>query len=594
MNHDVAARLRSAKRFAPAAVNVEERADGAVILRSPKPLGAYPPALGAHLVRWAKEAPARAFLLERRDGQWRGVTYGEALERVRSIAQWLLDRGLTAKTPVLLLSDNSVAHALVQLAAMHVGIPAAPVSPAYSLLSKDFAKLRLVVDLLQPGAVFYDDDARFEPALAKLPPIPRLSLADALATTATSKVDDALSAVDPETVAKILFTSGSTGTPKGVVNTQRMLCSYQQAIAETWPFLDERAPVVVDWLPWSHTFGGNHNFNMVLRAGGTLYIDNGKPAPGLFDKTVAALEEISPTMYFNVPRGFDLLAGALERDRQLATTFFRELDVLFYAAAALPQATWSRLTKVASEVGATDVSFVAAWGSTETSPLVTQVHFPIDRAGVIGLPAPGCELKLAAAGPGSTKTEMRVRGPNITPGYWSRGEIVPAVRDEEGFLPTGDAGRLEDRANPERGVVFDGRLAENFKLASGTWVAVGELRVMLLDACAPLVSDAVIAGENRDFIGVLLFPAPNAPADGLRERVAACLAAHDATHPANSQAVLRARLLDEPPSIDAGEITDKGYLNQRAVLDRRRADVDALFADPCPADVIAIRRAPPE
>jgi feruloyl-CoA synthase len=359
-----------------------------------------------------------------------------------------------------------------------------------------------------------------------------------------------------------------------------MLCSNQQAIAETWPFLDYRAPVVVDWLPWSHTFGGNHNFNMILRAGGTLYIDNGKPAPGLFDKTIAALNEVSPTMYFNVPRGFELLAGALERDPDLAKTFFRELDVLFYAAAALPQATWKRLEAVAGP----DVSFVAAWGSTETSPLVTQVHFPIERAGVIGLPAPGCALKLALAG---TKTEMRVKGPNITPGYWSKGEVLPAPRDDEGYLPTGDAGRMEDPAHPERGVVFDGRLAENFKLTSGTWVAVGELRVMLLDACAPLVTDAVIAGENRDFIGVLLFPAPNATLEDIAKR----LRAHNVKHTSNSQLIARARLLTEPPNIDAGEITDKGYINQRAVLDRRASDVEALFAEPCAGDVIELRRA---
>lgn len=568
-------------RFAPAAVSVEQRDDGTTILSSPSPLEAYPDALGAHLLRWATLAPKRAFLLERRDGEWRGVTYAEALTAVRSIAQWLLDRGLGPRTPVLLLSDNSVAHALVQLAAMHVGVPAAPVSPAYSLVSQDFAKLKLVVGALGPGAVFYGDDPRFEPALSQLPPLPRLSFDEARATIASPAVDDAFARVTGDSIAKVLFTSGSTGIPKGVVNTQRMLCSNQQAIAQTWPFLDHRPPVVVDWLPWSHTFGGNHNFNMVLRAGGTLYIDSGKPAPGLFDRTVAALAEISPTMYFNVPRGFELLAGALEQDAALAETFFRELDVLFYAAAALPQATWSRLAKIAGP----EVSFVAAWGSTETSPLVTQVHFPIDRAGVIGLPVPGCELKLAAPkAPGGTKTEMRVRGPNITPGYWSRGELVPAAFDDEGFLPTGDAGRFEDPAYPERGVVFDGRLAENFKLASGTWVAVGELRVTLLDACTPLVTDAVIAGENRDFIGVLLFPAPGATVEAIAER----LAAHNTKHPANSQVVLRARLLGAPPSIDAGEITDKGYLNQRAVLTRRAALVERLHDGTTHPDVIVI------
>jgi feruloyl-CoA synthase len=582
-SRDIALLLRGWNRFAPAEVKVERRPDGAMVLSSPRALDAYPASLGRHLMRWADRAPMRPFLLERKDGSWGGPTYADALAQVRSIGQWFLDRGLTAKTPVLLLSDNSVAHAIVQLAAMHVGVPAAPVSPAYSLASKDHAKLRAVVEQLGPGAVFYADDHRFEPALTKLPPIPRLAFAEALKTSPTAAVEEAFARVGPDTIAKILFTSGSTGSPKGVVNTHRMLCSNQEAIARNWLFLERRAPVVVDWLPWSHTFGGNHNFNMILRAGGTLYIDSGKPAPGLFDQTIAALKEISPTMYFNVPRGFELLAGALERDAELAETFFRELDILFYAAAALPQATWTRLSNVAERHNA-NVSFVAAWGSTETSPLATQVHWSIDRAGVIGLPAPGIDLKLAAVG---TKLELRVRGPNITPGSWQRGDVIPAALDEDGFLPTGDAGRLEDPQAPDRGVVFDGRLAENFKLASGTWVAVGELRVMLLDACAPLISDAVIAGENRDALGVLLFPAPGADAAAIQAK----LEAHNAKHPANSHYIARARLLGEPPSIDAGEITDKGYLNQRAVLDRRQSDVSALFAEDCAfPDVIDLMR----
>lgn len=573
---DLAARFALASRFAPARVNVDRRADDSFVLTSPLPLGEYPRALGEHLVRWAEQAPMRPFLLERSGGAWTGVTYGDALASVRSIAQALLDRGLGPRRPIMLLSDNSVAHALVQLAAMHAGVPAAPISPAYSLASRDHAKLRLIAETLDAGAVFCANDQRFDPAVAALG-LPTVDFEAAARTTPTSRVDEAFAAIGPDTVAKILFTSGSTGTPKGVVNTQRMLCSNQQAIARNWLFLDERPPVIVDWLPWSHTFGGNHNFNMVLRAGGTLYIDKGKPAPGLFEHTVTALGEISPTLYFNVPRGYELLAGALEKDEPLARTFFKELDVLFYAAAALPQTTWTRLAAVAKRVGAEHVSFTAAWGSTETSPISTQVHFPIERAGVIGLPMPGTDLRLAAQG---AKLELRVRGPNVTPGYWTRGTITPPSLDEEGFLHTGDAGRLEDPADPTRGVVFDGRLAENFKLASGTWVLVGELRLALLDACAPLVSDAVIAGENREALGALLFPSPAGLAldrATLESQLGEKLARYNASAGSNSRAIARIRILDEPPSIDAGEITDKGYINQRAVLDRRAADVEALF-----------------
>ncbi len=393
-------------------------------------------------------------------------------------------------------------------------------------------------------------------------------------------VDAAFAHVGPDTIAKVLFTSGSTGAPKGVVNTHRMLCSNQQAIATTWPFLAERPPVVVDWLPWSHTFGGNHNFFMVLWHGGTLYIDEGKPAPGAFEHTVANLRELSPTAYFNVPRGFDMLVARLEEDAELAATFFRDLDVVFYAAAALSQPTWERLEAVSKKVRGAKVTMVSAWGSTETSPLVTQVHFPIDRAGVIGLPAPGCELAFVPSGTTGSKLEMRVRGPNVSPGYWrAGGAIEPSPRDEHGFYPMGDAGRLADETDPTKGVVFDGRTAENFKLTSGTWVHVGELRIAIVGACAPLVQDAVLTGHDRDEIGLLVFPS----AEGLRHpelaaELRARIESFNAGRPGTSSRIARMTILEEPPSIDAGEITDKGYINQRAVLDRRAALVLELHA----------------
>jgi feruloyl-CoA synthase len=521
--------------------------------------------IGDWLVRWAREAPDRTFLAERRAGAWVRVTYAQALARVRGLAQALLDRGLSASRPLAILSGNSIEHALLALAAMHAGVPVAPVSPAYSLASKDHAKLRALIDVLRPGAV-WAHGAAFAPALRALGVSP-LELTE----VAPTSVDEAFAAVTPDTVAKILFTSGSTGTPKGVVNTHRMLCSNQAAIAAGWPFLADRPPVIVDWLPWSHTFGANHNFNMILAHGGTLYIDDGKPAPGAFDATLANLREVPSTLYFNVPRGFDMLAGALETDAELRATFFRDLELVFYAAAALSPATWDRLAAVAARAGA-NPAMVSAWGSTETSPLVTQVHFPIDRAGVIGLPAPGLALAFAPSG---DKLEMRVRGPSVTPGYWlPGGAIEPAPVDELGFYPMGDAGRLADDDHPERGVVFDGRTAENFKLASGTWVHVGELRIALIAACSPLVADAVITGHDRHEIGALVFATPGSDATALAEGLRRC----NAGRTASSTRIARVLVLAEPPSIDAGEITDKGYLNQRAILSRRAADVARLYA----------------
>jgi feruloyl-CoA synthase len=602
--------------FAPPAVEVTPLADGGCVLRSPQALGPYGRCVGEYLVHWGTTTPEQLFLAERAtDGGWRELRYGEALAQVRAIGQALLRRRLGADRPIAILSDNSIDHALLTLAGMYVGVPVAPVSPSYSLASRDYAKLRHVLGLLKPGLIFVQDGAKFAPALAaidrgeaeivsaggsaagqKTTPFPKL-----VATQPQPQVDNAYRAVTPDTVAKILFTSGSTDLPKGVINTQRMLCANQQAIAQIWPFLAEKPPVIVDWLPWSHTFGGNHNFNMMLRHGGTICIDEGKPALGLVERTVANLAEISPTIYFNVPRGYDMLLPRLESDAALRASFFRRLDLIFYAAAALPQNLWERLEEVAFAARGERVRMVSSWGATETAPLVTSVHFEMERAGVIGLPVPGVLLKMV---PNAGKMELRVRGPNVTPGYYKRDDLTAAAFDDEGYYKIGDAGRFAVPNEPIRGIEFDGRIAEDFKLLSGTWVHVGGLRVKAIAAGAPVIQDCVVTGHDRADVGLLIFPNPvgcrslcpdapgNAPLAALiervevRQRIAAALAALANDGSGSSTYPTRALLMAEPPSGDANEITDKGYINQRAVLLRRAALVERLYADKPEADVI--------
>ena len=569
-------------RFAPPKVEVEKRADGTTLLRSPQKLDPYARCVTEWLVQWSDRAPERVFLAQRSpSGSWRKLTYRETYGAVRRIAQALLDRGLGPERPVAILSDNGVDHALLALGAMHVGIPVAPVSPAYSLMSKDFGKLKYIFDLVRPGLVYTADPQKFAPALAAVGAT-STPVAELLETNPGSTQEREFSKVRPQSVAKILFTSGSTGIPKGVINTHRMLCANQQMLAQAWPFVEDQAPVVVDWLPWNHTFGGNHNFNLVLRNGGTMYVDGGKPVPGLVDTTAHNLREVSPTLYFNVPRGYDLLLPFLERDAELRRNFFRDLGVLFYAAAALPQNLWDRLKLLATTEGRAP-AMLSAWGSTETAPLATSVHFPMQRAGVIGLPVAECELKLV---PSAGKLEVRVRGPNVTPGYYKREDITRAAFDEEGFYRIGDAVKFAEPNDPAKGIVFDGRVAEDFKLSTGTWVHVGAVRVKLIAAADPLIQDAVITGQDRTEIGALVFPSPGTKdmsPDAIRSRLSAVLA-QLAQEGGSSMYPRRLLLMTEPPSIDANEITDKGYMNQRAVLERRAAFVEKLYGDS--ADVI--------
>ncbi len=595
--------------FAEPRTERAQRDDGSFVLRSPVPLGPHARRVGDWLAHWAEHAPDRVFLADRSGpgGTWRKLGYAAALDLVQRIAAGLVDRGAGPEKPVMLLSDNAVDNGLLQLAAMQVGAPAAPVSPAYSLMSGDHGKLKRIAALLKPELVYAADGAAFARALeairgdcgavylgSAVDAVPGAhDFAELAAARPDARVDQAFLGTGPDTVAKILFTSGSTGEPKGVINTQRMLTANQQMSAQVWPFLTERPPVLVDWLPWHHTFGGNYTFNLVLSNGGTLYVDNGKPAPGLFERTIANLKSVSPTISYNVPRGYAVLLDAMEADDALRESFFRDLDMIFYAAAALPQNLWQRLEAQSMKARGALVPMVSAWGSTETAPLVTAVHYRIDRAGNIGLPTPGNELKFV---PNGEKLEMRVRGPNVTPGYWKRPDLTKAAFDEEGFYRIGDAGQLADEAHPEKGVLFDGRVAEDFKLTSGTWVNVGPLRIAAIAACEPVIQDAVVTGHDRDEIGLLVFASPagcrqaiGADAAGLSDAETIAhpalrvflterLAAMNAAAGGASRRIARALVLDSPPSIDANEITDKGYINQRAVLAHRAEAVQRLYA----------------
>jgi feruloyl-CoA synthase len=597
--------------FASPAISVDRRADGSIIVKSTVPLQPAARCVGDWLEHWARQRPEKIFLGERAnaDAPWTMVTYSEALRQVRAAASWVLAQGLSAQRPLVILSDNSIDHALLALAAMHAGVPAAAISPAYSLVSKDFDKLKSMIALLDPGAIYVSGTKPFAAALAAIKPLHSAVIvtgdADGggviafrliAATPETDAVAKAFATVGPDTIAKFLFTSGSTGTPKSVINTQRMLTSSQQAKAQTWAFLENADDelVILDWLPWSHTFGANHNFNLVLRNGGTLYIDGGKPAPGLFATSLANLRSVMPTVYFNVPRGFDMLISALRDDDALRRRFFGEVKFAFYAGAALPQNLWDAMEELSVRTVGRAMPMVSAWGSTETSPLATDCHFQARRSGNIGVPIPGTELKLVPSG---DKLEVRVRGPNVTPGYWKAPELTAQAFDAEGFYLIGDAVTFADPDRPELGLFFDGRVAEDFKLNSGTWVSVGTLRVAGITALAPLAQDIVVSGHGGDHVRFLVFPniaACRAQA-GLpdsadaneaigHEKVRAAIAAGLAKLKAQSGGgssthATRALLLAEPASVDGGEITDKGYVNQRAVLTRRAAAVAALEDD---------------
>ncbi len=603
--------------YGDVAVIREPLPDGATLLRAAAPLQAYEPSLAQMFRAAHAAAPARVFLAERgptADG-WRKLTYAQARPIVDALAQALIERGLGAERPVMILSGNAIDHALLMLAGYTAGIPVAPVSVAYSLQSQDHAKLRQIFDLLRPGLVYVADTAPFGRALAALDltgvelaasrngaNLERVTPFDQLAASRPGPaMARACAAIGPDTIAKFLFTSGSTGAPKGVINTHGMLTANQQQIVQIWPFLTEQPPVLVDWLPWNHTFGGNHNFNLVLRHAGTFYIDAGKPMPALVGETVRNLSEISPTVYFNVPAGYAALLPHLERDGAFAKNFFAKVRFIFYAGAALPQDLWTRLEAAAVRAIGARIPLISSWGTTETAPLATACHFLTDRSGMIGVPAPGVEVKLA---PGDGKLEARVRGPNVTPGYWKQPDLTVAAFDAEGYYRPGDAVRFADADDVAKGLMFDGRLVEDFKLATGTWVHVGGLRVGVLAAASPALQDAVVVGENLPFIGLLAWLnsagcqrlvgrddatlAELARHPVVRDHVRRAMAQWNEAHPGSSERIARVLLLPDQPSIDANEITDKGYVNQRAAIACRHHEVARLYAEMPGPEVIGL------
>ncbi len=615
---------KPADLFADPSVIVESHADGSRRLRSAIPLPESSlRCSGEWLQRWARETPDTVFLAERgTDGEWIRVGYGAALARVKAIANALLGLDLSAERPVMVLSDNGIEHALLMLACLHIGVPHCAVSPGNSLMSKDFAKLRANVELLRPGLIFADPIERFMPAIdavrglhdgiviagsnsqpqAGTYAFAAMEQAGIDPTGKYAAVRKAFAAVTLDTIAKFLFTSGSIGAPKAVITTQRMMCSNQEANAQIWPFMAKQKPVIVDWLPWSHVFGGNYCFNKVLCWGGSFYIDGGKPAPGLIDKTVRNLSDIAPTQYFSVPRAYDMLVPLLRDNAVLRKNFFSRLQIIFYAGAALPQHLWEELDRLARMELGEPVTMLSSWGSTETAPAATDCHFQAVRSGVIGVPIPGTELKLV---PVADKLEVRVKGPNVFPGYWKQHRLTQEAFDEDGFYIIGDAVEFVDPTRPEQGLLFDGRVAEDFKLLTGTWVHVGSLRVAGIDALSPVAQDIVVTGHDRDEIGFLVFPnmsecrrlaqlPAEAPADQVlrhpmvKERVREGLVRMKREGGGSSTYPTRLLLMAEPPSTEAGEITDKGYINQRAVLTRRADLVLYLYADEVDSGVITL------
>lgn len=593
-------------------VSAERRADGTIVLQSNHKLKPYEKHVPALLARWAAEAPDRIWLAQRRgpDREWLKVTYAEAKKQVDAVTQALLDRGFGPDKPVMILSSNSIEFALLTMAAMQARAPVAPVSPAYSVMSQDHAKLRYVFDLIKPGLVFVQNGEIYARALAALdlegvllvhvdkapPKMQSLPWSELIATRPTDAVAASIELIGPRTTGKFLFTSGSTGMPKAVINTQEMMCANlaMGQMARTRKASDPPA-VMLDWLPWNHTMGGNATFQGNLADGGTTYIDDGKPLPGLFEETLRNLREVSPTYFANVPAGYAMLATALENDDALAKRFFKNLNSLAYGGATLPDDLYQRMEALAVKYTGYRLPFVTGWGSTETSPTATTVHWASERVGLVGLPFPGVQLKMVPTGE-EGRYELRLKSVIVTPGYYKQPDLTAQMLDEEGFYKIGDAGRFVDAGDPSLGLIFDGRVVEDFKLMSGTFVLVGTLRTAAIAAASPVLQDAVICGQDREHVGLLGFPNIAACRQLAADSEARLTTAELLAHPAvvgtlkaglakmnaeaggSSMQAKRVLLMTEPPSVDGNEMTDKGYINQRATLERRKALVEKLYA----------------
>ncbi len=599
-------------------IAVERRPDGTIIVKSRIPLNGYETSIPASLAKWAKERPDHTWLAQRQGEkrEWRKVSFAEAKRTVDALTQAILDLGIPADRPLAILSGNSIEHALMTQAAMQARIPAAPVSPAYSLMSQDHAKLKYIFNLIKPGIVMVQDGPTFEKALASLdlkdvvvvhvarPPanVKSLSYADMAKTPVTEAVDASIANITPESVGKLLFTSGSTGMPKAVINTQEMMCANAAMMMQTRPRDPNATGTFLDWMPWNHTMGGNALFNPVLIEGSTLYIDDGRPVPGMFDETIRNLREISPTYYANVPAGYAALAAVMEKDDALCRNFFKSLNLIAYGGARLPDDLYDRMQALAVKATGERIVFYTGWGSTETAPTSTGTYWDTERVGLIGLPFPGVELKCVPCG---DRYEMRIRGINVTPGYYGQPDLTAKAFDEEGFYCIGDAGVFVDPEDPTQGLIFAGRVVEDFKLTTGTFVHVGSLRTDAIAAATPVMHDGLITGQDRPFIGLLAWPNvdacrilignPQATADEIVrhpkviEQLREGLRAHNkASGGASSLRISRAMLMADPPSIDGNELTDKGYINQRAGLERRAALVEQLYAEPPGPDVIVI------